>query len=248
MDKIKTFSILFFLSYNLLSAQNTDTIQSPLSEPRYHYFLKTILFFNEYLDTNKGSFNTTQVRFLLPIGNKAWNLRFDLPLISANTNAINKTAIGDVGGGISFIPYLRNNNGIAVRARVYSNTASDPNFGTGKWVVMPAMIYGKYFAQKRFLSLTTVEYQKSFAGNSSRDDISVALFENLLMYFFGKNWISGDVAFRYNAILKGFQNNTFVEFGRKITPSNLVYIHPSAGFGPERTYNFGIEAGILVLF
>jgi len=85
MDKIKTFSILFFLSYNLLSAQNTDTIQSPLSEPRYHYFLKTILFFNEYLDTDKGSFNTTQVRFLLPIGNKAWNLRFDLPLISANT-------------------------------------------------------------------------------------------------------------------------------------------------------------------
>ena len=57
---------------------------------RYHYFLKTILFFNEYLDTENGSYNTTQLRFLYPIGNKAWNLRFDLPLISANTNSDNK--------------------------------------------------------------------------------------------------------------------------------------------------------------
>lgn len=248
MKKIQLLSILFFFLHNLLSAQNADTIQSPLSEPRYHYFLKTILFYNEYLDTEKGSFNTTQVRFLLPIGNKAWNLRFDLPLVSTNTTSTNKTAIGDVGGGISFIPYLRNNNGIAVRTRVYSNTAEDPNFGTGKWVVMPAMVYGRYFNQKKFLLLTTIEYQQSFAGNSDRSDISTALLENLLMHFFGKNWISGDVALRYNTVIEGFQNNAFIEFGRKITPSNLVYIHPSAGFGPNRTYNWGMEVGVLILF
>ena len=79
MRKIQVFSILFFLFNNLLSAQENDTLQSPFSEPRYHYFLKTIILFDEYLDTDNGSINTTQVRVLLPIGNKAWNLRFDLP-------------------------------------------------------------------------------------------------------------------------------------------------------------------------
>ena len=68
------------------------------------------------------------------------------------------------------------------------------------------------------------------------------------LYFFGKNWISGDVAFRYNTVLEGFQNNAFLEFGRKITPDNLIYIHPSAAFGGKKSYNYGIEAGILILF
>ncbi|MFD1605875.1 lipid A phosphoethanolamine transferase [Flavobacterium artemisiae] len=200
------------------------------------------------MDTDNGSFNTTQVRVMLPIGNKAWNLRFDLPFISANTNSINKTAIGDVGMGISYIPYLQKNNGVAFRARVYANTAADPNFGTGKWVFMPAVVYGKYFLKKKFLWLSTLEYQGSFAGADERSDISVTVFDNVFLHFFGKNWIASDVAFRYNTTLEAFQNNCYIEFGRKITPANLVYIHPSAGFGGGKTYNFGVEAGILVLF
>lgn len=248
MKKIYVLSILFFLFQNVASSQEANDSISPFSAPRYNYFLKTRLFFNEYLDTDNGSFNTTQVRLLLPIGNKAWSLRFDLPLISANTNSINKTAIGDVGAGISYIPYMKNQNGVAVRARVYGNTASDPNFGSGKWVFMPAVIYGKYLAPKKLLWLSTLEYQTSFAGQNDRNDISVTVLDNVILYFFGKNWVAADVAFRYNDVLNGFQNTTFLEFGRKITPTNLVYIHPSAAFGGRKTYNFGIEAGLLVLF
>ncbi|WP_431244926.1 hypothetical protein ACQ9BO_12355 [Flavobacterium sp. P21] len=74
------------------------------------------------------------------------------------------------------------------------------------------------------------------------------MIENNLLWFFGKNWIATDVAFRYNYILDGFQNNAFVEFGRKITPKNLAYVHPSVAFGREKSYNFGIEMGLLVLF
>lgn len=39
-----------------------------------------------------------------------------------------------------------------------------------------------------------------------------------------------------------------MEFGRKITPTNLVYVHPSVAFGGEKSYNFGMEVGILILF
>lgn len=248
MNKLRLFCFLSFIVTISTKAQDTIGSKSPFSEARYNYFLKTILLFNEYLDTDSGSYNTTQLRFLHPIGNKAWNLRFDLPLISTNTNSINKTGIGDVGVGVSYIPYLERKNGIALRARVVSNSASDPNLGSGKWVFIPAIFYGKYFRGKKFLWISSLEYQASFAGSSQRNNINVTAFENDLLWFFGKNWIAGDVAFRYNSNLNGFQNNAFLEFGRKITPVNLVYIHPSIAFGGQKTYNYGIEAGVLILY
>lgn len=248
MKILQFYFCIIFLFSSAVKAQDTIQYNNPFSEARYHYFLKTILFFNEYLDTENGSYNTTQLRFLYPIGNKAWNLRFDLPLISANTNSDNKTGIGDVSAGISFIPYMQRNNGIALRARVVSNSASDPSFGSGKWVFIPTVFYGRYLQSKKYLWISSLEYQTSFAGSSSRNDINVTAFENVILWFFGRNWIAVDAAFRYNNTVKGYQNNAFLEFGRKITPDNLIYIHPSIAFGGQKTYNYGLEAGILILF
>lgn len=250
MKKLLLYFCIFFLIISDLKAQELDTLQleSPFSEPRYNYFLNTILLFNEYLDTKNGSYNTTQLRFLHPIGNKSWNLRFDLPLISTNTNSINKTGIGDISAGISYIPYMKRDNAIALRARVISNSASDPNLGSGKWVIIPGIFYGAYFESKKYLWISSIEYQASFAGSSNRSDINTASFENVIFLFFGKNWIAADAAFRYNNTLNGFQNNAYLELGRKITPDSLVYIHPSAAFGGQKSYNYGIEAGILILY
>ena len=250
MIKITLYFCIFYFISPSVKAQETDStkVNNPFAEPRYHYFLKTILLSNEYLDTDNGSYNTTQLRLLYPIGNKAWNLRFDLPLISTNTNSINKSGIGDVSAGISYIPYLKHNNGVAVRARVISNSAQDPNFGSGKWVFIPTVFYARYLKSKKYLWISSAEYQASFAGHSDRNDISTAVFENVILYFFGRNWISADAAFRYNNTVNGFQNNAFIEYGRKISADDLIYIHPSYAFGGEKTYNFGLEIGILILF
>lgn len=48
--------------------------------------------------------------------------------------------------------------------------------------------------------------------------------------------------------IQGYPNNAFVEFGRKITQNNMAYIHPSVDFGSHKTYNHGIEVGMLILF
>lgn len=250
MNKTLLFLLLSFLYTFSVTAQDTIVhAKNPYTEARYHYYLKTILLFNEYLDTDSGSFNTTQLRFLHPIANKAWNLRVDLPLISTNTNSINKTGVGDIGAGISYIPYLEEiNGGIAFRARVISNSAVDPALGTGKWVFSPAVFYGKYLKKDKLLWIASLENQISFAGSDNRSDVNTTAFENYFMYILGKNWIAADVAFRYNATNKGFPNNTFVEFGRRITKNDMAYIHPSAAFGNHKTYNFGIEVGMLILF
>lgn len=247
------FCILFFISLASSAQQDSQNTnkpsKNPYTEARYHYYLKTILLFNEYLDTDSGSFNTTELRFLHPIANKAWNLRVDLPLISTNTSSINKTGIGDIGVGVSYIPYLEHKNGgVAFRTRVISNSAVDPALGSGKWVVAPAVFYGKYLVMNKLLWISSLENQSSFAGSSNRSDINTTSFENYFMYIFGKNWFAADAAFRYNNTNKGYPNNAFVEFGRKITANDMAYIHPSAAFGNHKSYNWGIEVGMLILF
>jgi hypothetical protein len=249
MNKLHLFYLSFFLITLSIKAQDTlELKKNPYTEARYHYYLKTILLFNEYLDTDTGSFNTTEIRFLHPIANKAWNLRVDLPLISTNTSSINKTGIGDIGVGISYIPYLNHSKGIAFRARVISNSATDPALGSGKWVIAPAIFYGAYIKEKELLWIVSLENQSSFAGSDKRNDINTTAFENYFMYIFGRNWIAADVAFRYNATNKGYPNNAFVEFGRKLTANDMAYIHPSIGFGEHKSYNYGIEVGMLILF
>jgi len=250
MKKLYTFFLLVFFIPFCIKAQDTaGASKNVYTEARYHYYLKTILLFNEYLDTDSGSYNTTEIRFLHPIANKAWNLRVDLPLVSTNSNSQNQTGIGDIGAGISYIPYLKHKTGgVAFRARVISNSASDPARGSGKWVFAPAVFYGKYLKKDKILWISSLESQLSFAGSENRDDINTTAFENYFMFIIGKNWIAADAAFRYNATNKGFPNNAFLEFGRRITANDMAYIHPSVGFGNHKSYNFGIEVGMLILF
>ena len=250
MKKFYTFFLLVFFIPFCIKAQDTaGASKNVYTEARYHYYLKTILLFNEYLDTDSGSYNTTEIRFLHPIANKAWNLRVDLPLVSTNSNSQNQTGIGDIGAGISYIPYLKHKTGgVAFRARVISNSATDPARGSGKWVFAPAVFYGKYLKKDKILWISSLENQLSFAGSENRDDINTTAFENYFMFIIGKNWIAADAAFRYNATNKGFPNNAFLEFGRRITPNDMAYIHPSVGFGNHKSYNFGIEVGMLILF
>jgi len=251
MKRILPFFLLIFPFYNSLLAQDTTNEQKEniYEEARYHYYLKTILLFNEYLDTETGSFNTTELRFLHPIANKAWNLRVDLPLISTNTSSINKTGIGDIGVGISYIPYLKHNkDGIAFRARIISNSAADPALGSGKWVFAPAVFYGKYIKKNHILWIASLENQISFAGSDNRNEVNITALENYFMFILGKNWLAADVAFRYNNTNKGYPNNAFLEFGRRITKNDMAYIHPSVAFGGHKTYNYAIELGMLILF
>ncbi|MBK0368346.1 lipid A phosphoethanolamine transferase [Flavobacterium agrisoli] len=242
--------IFLFLNIQLRAqAADSSNVYNVFNQPRYHYFFNSVVLFNEYLDTDNGSYNTTNARLLLPIGDKSWNFRADLPLVSANTNHQNKTGLGDISASVAFIPILGQHHGLSVKARIYANTAVDPAFGTGKWLFVPTVFYGHYFDKaKKVLLISSLEYQTSFAGSSNQSDVNTTIFENAIYWFQGKNWFAVDAAFRYNNTLDGFQNNAYLEFGRKITKENMIYIHPSVAFGGEKSYNYGFECGVLILF
>ncbi|MBF4519091.1 lipid A phosphoethanolamine transferase [Flavobacterium sp. ANB] len=247
MKIIITFTLLIFSLF--IHAQIIDEVQeNPFNNGRINYFKKTIVVINEYLDTQAGFCNTTDVRFILPIG-KSWNFRADMPLISKKSNDINTTGFGDFSFGVANIPYIDEKKAFALRVRVITDSSNDPNLGSGKWIAAPSLFYGQYLgAEKHYLWISSVENFSSFAGSGNRKTIQVTSYENLLLHYFGKNWIGTDVTFRYNCTAKGFQNNAFIEYGRKITPTNLAYIHPSIAFGDQKSYNYGLEAGVLILF
>lgn len=247
MKKITTIIMLVFSICT--HAQMLEEVQeNPFNNGRVNYFTKTIVVFNEYLNTQTGFCNTTDIRFILPIGN-SWNFRADVPLISKNANDVHTSGFGHISFGGANIPYIDEKKAFAVRVRIITDSSNDPNLGSGKWIIVPSLFYGQYLGtEKKYLWISSIENFSSFAGSSNRKSIETTAYENLLIHYFGKNWIGADVAFRYNSTAKGFQNNAYVEYGRKITSKNLVYIHPSIAFGDQKSYNYGLEAGVLIIF
>ncbi len=249
MKKLFFVVVFVFIAVVAVNAQDSIKYRNPLTEVRFNFFKHSVTLFNEYLDTDGGSFNTTNLRVLYPIGQKTWLLRVDVPLISANTTAINKSGLGDIAVAASYITYVKNKTGIAIRAKITSNSAIDSNFGSGKWVFTPTLIMGNYLGNhKKYLWMTSLENQMSFAGDSNRNKVNTSVFENTLLYFLGKNWFGVNTALRYNHTIEGFQNTAFIEYGRKFTDNDMFYIHPSVGYGGAKAYNYGIELGVVILY
>ncbi|MGL5112735.1 MAG: lipid A phosphoethanolamine transferase [Flavobacterium sp.] len=243
---------LTLLSVTSIQAQDKREIRegkNPFSEARFNYFKETIILFNEYLDTKNGSFNTTAFRIVKPIGSRAWTVRLDAPLVSTNTNSSNKSGLGDLSFATSYLPLVTKKSGIATRLKLTTNSAVNSSFGQGKWIIAPSIFYGRFLDKnKKIILISDVEYQHSFAGSDKRAKVRIIAFENTILYSFSKSWVSANASFRYNDSRKGFQNSSFVEFGRKLTPDALFYIHPSAGFGNKKLYNYGFELGMIILF
>jgi hypothetical protein len=250
--------VLLLLSFNC-KAQDTESKKksitqlkdekNPLNVARVNFYKKTILAFNEYLDTDSGSFNTTDFRYTHPFKNRSWNFRADLPLVSGNTSNMNKTAIGDISFSLAHIPYLTNRRGVSIRARVTSNSSNTPEFGSGKWVFTPTVFYGQFLDKKGAILWTTyLENKFSFAGDSSRAKVNAMNFDNTVTYSFSKSWVSTELTIGYNAVSKQNPNSVALEYGTKFTPDTMLYFHPSIGLGSERGYNYGLEFGLVVLY
>lgn len=250
--------VMLLLSFNS-KAQDTESTKksitqlkdekNPLIFARVNFYKNTALIYNEYLDTDSGSFNTTDFRFTHPLKNRSWNLRADLPLVSGNTSNINKTAVGDVSFSIAHIPFLTNRRGVSLRARVTSNSCNNPDFGTGKWVFTPTIFYGQFLDKKGAILWTTyLENKFSFAGDSNRATINALAFDNTVTYSFAKCWVSAEINAGYNHVSERNTNSLALEFGTKFTADTMLYIHPSAGIGSERSYNYGLEFGLVVLY
>ena len=249
MKKNSFFCLILFFSVLQLKAQK-QIEEGPLSEPRFTFFRRGIVAFNEYLNTENGSFNTTNLRILQPFGSKAFNLRIDVPIISTkNAASLNQTGLGDINFAIAYIPKMNEKTGIVFRGKLGLPTASEMPFGSGKWIFTPSFFVGNYWdMKKKWLSITTLEHQFSVIGQANRNNINVSIFENTFLYYFSKNWIGLNAAIRYNFEKDGFQNSSFFELGRKVNSNFLVYLHPSFGYGKAKSYNTGMELGLQILY
>ncbi len=248
--KTSVFTILTLLFLAIPMNAQKNISRNMLTEPRFNFFKKTLLVYNEYLNTNNGSYNITNLRVLYPFGNKALNLRFDLPIVTINSPGyMNQTGLGDIDFSIAYIPQMNDKTGIAFRGKINIPTATESPFGTGKWVFTSTAFLGHYWdEQKQWFSISSLEQQLSFAGQANRSDVNTTLFRNDIYYSFHKNWVGTTAIFSYSFESKGYNNSLSIEYGRKFTSRFYAYIHPSIGFGSQKSYDNGIEAGVLIFF
>lgn len=102
--KTTVFQIFAFLIWTIPMNAQEIISRSFLTEPRFNFFRKTVLIYNEYLNSNGSTYNTTNLRILHPFGNKALNFRFDLPIISTNSPELSgQTGLGDIDLSIAYI-------------------------------------------------------------------------------------------------------------------------------------------------
>ena len=162
---------------------------------------------------------------------------------------MNQTGLGDIDFSIAYIPQMNDKTGIAFRGKINIPTASESAFGSGKWVFIPTAFLAHYWdSQKQWFSISSLEQQLSFAGQANRTAINTTVLENDIYYSFHKNWVGAVAHFRYSFETKGYKNSFAIEYGRKFTPRFYAYIHPSFGFGSQKSYNNGIEIGVLIFF
>lgn len=253
LKKIINLFLFFFLFPFFVKSQ--DDLNEKINEDstviktKYNYFHNTFIFFNEYLDTPNGSFNTSQARAAFSVFNKSWEMRFDIPLVSGESSTKNKTGLGDISAVLTYIPFfVKDKHVFFIRAKISSNSASEKNFGYGKWVITPGISYQKTFGMKnQFLWIGSIEYKRSIFGQKNRNKVEKFSFENLIQYYFSKYWLSIDFNLYRNIFSNCFENTTFTEFGINLSKLSL-YIHPSIGMGHTRFYNYGLEIGILAKF
>ena len=244
--------IFLFFPYFLKSQDDLNekiNEDSAVIKTKYNYFHNTFIFFNEYLDTPNGSFNTTEARVEFPVFNKAWDMRFEVPLVSAENSTKNKTGLGDISAVLTYLPFfVKDKHAIFVRTKITSNSASDKNFGYGKWIIRPAIFYQKPFGKNnQFLWISSIEYRRSVFGQKNRDKVERLSFENLIQYSFSKYWVSANFNLYRNIFLSHFENTAFTEFGVNLSKFSL-YVHPSIGLGNHQFYNYGLEFGIFTKF
>lgn len=242
-----SFSPYFFKSQDDLNEKRNE--YSTVIKTKYNYFYNTFIFFNEYLDTPNGSFNTTQARVNFPFFNKSWEMRFDIPLVSGENSTKNKTGLGDISAVLTYLPFfIKDKHIIFIRTKISSNSASDKNFGYGKWIITPGISYQKTFGGKnQFLWISSIEYKRSIFGEKNRNKVEKFSYENLIQYSFSKYWVSADFNLYRNIYSNSFENTFFTEFGINLSKFSL-YVHPSIGTGHTRFYNYGLEFGILAKF
>lgn len=159
------------------------------------------------------------------------------------------SGIGDIDARILWIPYMSKSFGLAPGLEAFFNTSTNDALGYGTNVIAPLVFFGfPGLLGKGSIFAPGYQYLFDVSGDEASPQISRSQIDLYFVWVFPKNrnWLT----INPQAVIN-HKNNTApmlieVEWGFMIAQSAGAsgWIRPGAGLGPDRPYNWNLEAGL----
>jgi len=184
-------------------------------------------YIGEMTETNEDA-NQFWLRFATPLtlGSTKWIMRASLPI---NTYPIpvsmeHTTGIGDLN---VFAAYLIDTGkpgvSFGIGPQINVPTATEDEVGSEKWSAGFTNVLFDASSSK-FQYGYLLQWQGSFAGNSSRDDVSIGTFQPFLYYQLGGgNYLRSAPIFAYNFESDNYSVPIGLGFGHVIPTDKIVF-------------------------
>jgi hypothetical protein len=244
-------------------AQDRSTDSAPNNGQDITRPLHQLTVFQNYTTPSNGiNSYTTTLRYERPFDlGSGWKFayRFELPGVYSNDSRDNplayRAAYGDtlMQGVISKI--IDDRQGVGFGLRFIAPSATDPAFGTGKWLMLPTVGYryslpeisnGSYFQ-------LVARYRFDFAGDPTRSHLSDLQLAPSLNVVLPHSWYvtffpSTDI--RYNFMRREWFVPFDIEIGREISKSLQAGLELALPMlqGNFPVYKFKVEAHVTFLF
>jgi hypothetical protein len=180
-------------------------------------------------------------------GRRGMLLRFELPLVSADTPSITaQTGLGDAYGQVLLVPHLSSRFAFVAGSGLTIPTATGTALGNGKWTLSPALA-PVWFLRGRGLAYVKVQNFTSVAGDASRPDLNFLLITPTLIHTLpGRKWILVDTETKTDWESAGRTNvKSGVQIGWLLPDGIGLWIKPEVWWGPNRGGQWNIKTGIV---
>ena len=178
-------------------------------------------------------------------GKRGLLLRFEVPLVSADTPATSRSSgLGDSYAQILTVPKLSGRFALATGTGVVLPTATSDLLGGGQWILAPTVV-PVWFLRGIGLALLKVQDYISIAGDDARPPVHFLLVTpTFVRSFGGGSWVLLDLEAKtdWNRDTTAFKSG--VQFGR-IFSGVGVWVKPEVAFGGNQGGNWNLKTGFV---
>jgi hypothetical protein len=184
--------------------------------------------------------NVATLRYNEPLFDGTWGLRLSAPLAFTDVTGKAVGGLSDVAAKLTWIAHLDQRQAV-----VFS--------GTGRWVGSPGVTYA-WFVNSEIIIAPALIHNMSFGHERGRAQVNRTDVDFYTVYKpTGQNWwLTSDVT-----ISRDWETKTTPMSWRVALGTNIgklpgggavnLSIRPGIGFGPDKPFRWGLEAGISIV-
>jgi hypothetical protein len=182
-----------------------------------------------------------------PVGDGYWIVAPTMRVAALNVPGNARYGLGDASFKLTRVLTVNRKFGLVAAAEISAPTASKDILGSGKWVFKPSFIYARFLKGGHILA-PAILHNVSFAGDRARGNVNLTTID---FYFVPrlsnpKLFMTLDPAVNYdwerNTAFGALAVTMGYKLGKMLGGNGQFSVKPSAGFGPNRPFDWGMQA------